>query len=102
MYIVLFIVMMIDYFLTYWGLNLGFIREGNPLMQWLMDMPLYYGVFVKLAICSALVFPLFIFRNKARKVSRAGLIVAFAAYAYVFSMHGYWIYICFVKLHYVL
>ena len=94
MYILLFIMMMTDYFLTYWGMAMGYIREGNVLMQWLMDMPLLWGIFVKVFMSAILVFPLIIFRKKAQITVRVAYILSFMAYAYVFSMHGYWIYEC--------
>ena len=94
MLIILFTVMMIDYFLTYWGMNLGFIREGNPLMQWLMDMPLYYGVFVKAALCTILLIPLVIAGKSAKKMQKVALYISFTAYSVIFAMHGYWMYIC--------
>jgi hypothetical protein len=93
MLIVLFILMIGDYLLTKWGISIGFITEGNGLMSWLMNLPITYGLLVKLALSIILLIPLVIAGKSAKKLQKAALYISFAAYSIVFALHGYWIYI---------
>ena len=92
MLIVLFVLMIVDYLLTYFGMRSGFITEGNILMQWLMNMPISYGILVKIALSVILLIPLIIAGKRAKKLQIIALYISFTAYVYVFAMHGVWIY----------
>ena len=46
--IIIFLLMMSDYLLTYVGINvLEFITEGNALMVWLFELPLFEGLIIR-------------------------------------------------------
>lgn len=48
---IIFFLLMLDYFLTYWGVcYLGFVREVNPFMVWLYEVPLFLGILFRLAM----------------------------------------------------
>lgn len=91
MIIFLFLLMMLDYALTMYGIGTGFIEEGNGLMCWLVNMPWQYGVVVKTAMSVLLLTPLYIAKKKEVSLYRTALIIVLLAYAWVFSLHIYWI-----------
>jgi len=91
MIIFLFILMMLDYALTMYGISTGLIEEGNGLMCWLVNMPWQYGVVVKTAMSVLLLTPLYIAKKKEVPLYRTALIIVLIAYACVFTMHIYWI-----------
>ena len=91
MIIFLFILMMLDYALTMIGISTGFIVEGNGLMYWLVSMPWQYGVVAKASMSVLLLTPLYIAKRKEVPLYRTALIIVLLAYAWVFTMHIYWI-----------
>lgn len=91
MIVFLFILMMLDYALTMIGIEIGFIVEGNGLMCWLVNMPWQYGVVVKAVMSVLLLTPLYIAKKKEVALYKTALIIVLLAYAWVFSLHIYWI-----------
>jgi hypothetical protein len=94
MLILLFVLMLGDYLLTYFGMRAGFIMEGNGLMRWLMDLPLWDGLFVKIGISLLLLVPFVWARTQRKRIYNYALYIIFAAYGIIYIMHGYWIYTC--------
>jgi hypothetical protein len=93
MIVVLFFLMIGDYLLTYWGIHLGIIQEGNGLMTWLMNLPIEYGIMAKIVISGLLLFPIILAKNRRKKIYKYALGIAYCAYFVIFAMHGYWIYL---------
>jgi hypothetical protein len=91
MIILLFILMMADYLLTYWGIHIGFVSEGNGLMRWLMELPFVYGFLAKIIMSGLLLFPVLLARNHRKKIYKYALYIIFAAYGITFALHGYWV-----------
>src|SRR5690554_909764 len=55
--VILFLLMMMDYVITYIGIKgLMFIEEANPFMVWLFDIPFGYGLIIRLVYVSLIAF----------------------------------------------
>ncbi len=49
--LLVFLAMIIDYVLSYWGINILFcIKESNPLMVSFMELPFYQGIIMRILI----------------------------------------------------
>ena len=47
---ILFILFMADFFFTYYGISIGAITEGNPIMVWLFKLPIWQGLLLRIAM----------------------------------------------------
>ena len=52
---ILFVLFMTDFILTFIGINTKVIYEGNPLLVWLFELPMWQGLLLRIAMF-ALVF----------------------------------------------
>lgn len=87
----LFSMMNLDYLLTKLGIFLNFIIEGNFLMNWLIFLPLYLGLPIRIVLSFIILFPIYLVRNKNQKLYnfavKFGLIVNFI----ILIFHCFWI-----------
>lgn len=87
----LFILLFIsDYVLTYVGLSNGIIEEGNPFMKYLMQLPFYQGLLIRIAYLSILTFMLWIGRKT--KLYKQALKIINGVYIFVFFLHLHWVF----------
>jgi len=84
--------MIVDYVLTKFGMSVGFIREGNVLMQWLMDLPLVIGLIIKVIISVVLLIPIVLVKAKSKTMYKYATLIILGAYCIVYILHTYWIY----------
>lgn len=92
--LVLFILFMSDFILTYFGISLGIITEGNALLIWLFQVPFIVGLIIRFLMFLGLIYmPIkFIKKGKIRPlISKAFYGIAFTANIGVLCMHLYWI-----------
>ena len=86
--------MMGDYLLTYWGMSMGYVTEGNGIMRWLMQLPLVDGLVVKTFISAVLLVPIALAGRTNRKLQRVACYIVLGAYTILYVWHGCWIYLC--------
>jgi ABC-type sugar transport system permease subunit len=92
MIVFLFIMMLLDYCLTKYGIYLGFVTEGNFLMKWLMVMPFCLGLPIKIIISTMLCIPLELSRKHGDRIYKYAMVIAYIVYTFVFACHLYWIF----------
>jgi riboflavin transporter FmnP len=88
----LFCLMILDYVLTKYGMSVDFIREGNPLMQWLMNLPFVIGLTIKVIVSAVLLIPFCIAKKKSKRMYKYAMFLVLGAYCIVYFLHMYWIY----------
>jgi uncharacterized membrane protein len=89
--LILSIQLLLDYLLTYIGVQFGVITEGNPLMAWLFNMPIIQGLFIRICMIALLIVPFVLLKYLKYKHLQKLLIAINAAYFLVFIAHFYWI-----------
>ena len=92
--LILFILFMGDYILTYIGISLGAVQEVNIFLIWLVNLPLAIGIIARLLMFAIIIcVPIyFIKKNKIRPLlSKIFYGVAFTANIGVLFLHLYWI-----------
>lgn len=85
-----FIFLMVDYLLTYVGIQFGIIEEANPLMVWLFKLPLYQGLPVRLLMSLAITAPIIYLERHCTYYKKFFSVIC-AIYAVVFVLHVMWI-----------
>ncbi|WP_408962573.1 DUF5658 family protein [Guptibacillus hwajinpoensis] len=87
----------LDGFITYWGIQNGWIGEVNPLMRALFQMdPLVFQMY-KIGLSIFLIVLLLKFHHLKSVLIRILLIVASTIYSFILCIHGYWVYILLPK-----
>lgn len=90
---ILLIFNILDVQLTFWGISLHLIEEGNPIMQLFIEKnPLYLKMF-KLLLPIILGAACWRIRDTSRKLVVYGMGLSLTAYLFVMIVHAYWIYI---------
>jgi hypothetical protein len=87
----LFILIVVDYLVTYIGITMGVITEANPLMRWLFNLHLWPGIAVRAALALSAVGLLSYARKRDARLYRSGVAVAYAVQAAVMGLHLYWV-----------
>jgi hypothetical protein len=88
----LFLLMMIDYIITYVGIhNYNFIQEGNPVLVWLFEIPFEYGVFVRILMSGIISFLFYVIYKSEHK--HYGKLIAYAIIvnSVILVLHLRWI-----------
>lgn len=83
------IAMLADYLLTYIGIQAGKIVEGNPLMLWLMGMPLWAGLACRIIMVGIICGVLQISREQTYYARLIKCLTGF--YSLIFIFHIAWI-----------
>jgi len=94
--IVVVILCITDYILTFWGLRISAINEANPIMLPLLGTPnllLLMKVFLPIAL-GVLSWNS---RNRSRRLVINGLGLALITYTFVTMLHVYWIVVVLFK-----
>jgi len=87
----LFILIIVDYLMTYVGIAMGIITEANPLMVWLFQLHLWPGLLIRLAFALVAVGLLVYAKRQDAKLYRSGVIVAYTVQVLVMGLHLYWV-----------
>lgn len=85
-----FALLIIDYLITYLGIQIGIITEANPLMRWLFELPIEKGLPIRAAMSLIVILPLW-YLKKHYKYYRRVIAFILAIYAVVMGMHYLWI-----------
>ena len=90
--IILASIQMIDFPLTYWGINvLGVIREANPFMVFMFEINFPLALFIR-TVSVTLIFWLIIeIRNRCRKRYRDAVVIGLICNMIVMYLHYIWI-----------
>ncbi|WP_369290140.1 DUF5658 family protein [Anaerobacillus sp. 1_MG-2023] len=87
----------LDGFITYWGIQNGWIGEVNPLMRALFQMDPLVFLMYKIGLSIFLIVLLLKFHHLKSVLIRILLIVASTIYSFILCIHGYWVYILLPK-----
>ncbi|MFK3960891.1 DUF5658 family protein [Guptibacillus hwajinpoensis] len=87
----------LDGFLTYWGIQNGWIGEVNPLMRALFQLDPLVFLMYKIGLSIFLIALLKKYNNLKSGLIRILLIVASTIYSFILCIHGYWVYILLTK-----
>lgn len=94
--ILLFILQMIDFGLTYWGIHgLQVLEEANPFMIWLFELPFLWSLLARLAILGALLGLIWFIKVKAPHRYKLVLGIGLAANFFIIGVHAKWIWMYF-------
>ena len=85
------ILMILDYILTYIGINKGIISEANPLMVCFFSYPFSIGIFIRIFMVILLLVPFYILKYKHFKLYLRYASIACFLYVPVFILHIRWI-----------
>ena len=85
------LIIMMDYLVTYIGNRAVGIQEANPFMMWLFDFDILPGLFLRAVMALAVCFLLNFIRRHEPKYYTGILVFFYAVMLAVFSMHIYWI-----------
>ncbi|AZB43566.1 hypothetical protein CEF21_15335 [Bacillus sp. FJAT-42376] len=91
-FIYLAIVNTIDLFVTLAGLELGFIKEANPLMKNLYEWTPVAFIGVKLMFSILLLCMVFLIPLKTTKILKGATCAACLLYTFVMILHSTWIF----------
>ena len=47
---ILFLLYMADFLLTFFGINAAIVEEGNPLLAWMFELPMWQGLLLRIAM----------------------------------------------------
>ena len=87
----LWIVVMLDYILTYIGVTIGIVYEANPFMVWLFEMDLWAGLMIRAVMATVLVGMFYYIKQKTEKAYTRLLVFFYVVNAVVMGFHLYWI-----------
>jgi hypothetical protein len=87
----LFILMLLDYILTYTGIFTGIITEANPFMVWLFSYPFSRGIVFRVLTIILVLIPFYILKHKGYKYYTKFINTVCIIYALVFIFHLNWI-----------
>lgn len=92
--LILFILFMTDFILTYLGISSGIITEGNALMVWLFKLPFVAGLIIRLLMSLIIIYvPIqWIRKGKVRPfIAKTYYGIAYSVNFVILGMHLYWI-----------
>lgn len=89
--LLLFVLMLIDFLLTYIGVSIGVIKEGNPLIAWSFNLPYWQSIGVRLISVLLVFIPLLILYRMNPNVYKKVLILAYIVNFIIIIIHLYWI-----------
>lgn len=87
---ILFMLLMIDYVLSYIGIRINIIEDANPLMVWLFYLPFGQGIIIR-AIMSGLVLTPFLWLKTRCSYYNQLLSFIYFIYSFVMALHMRWI-----------
>jgi hypothetical protein len=90
--IILFNLIMWDLYITVFGIDLGYIQEGNPLLKQLVAYPLIVSMGIKCIYSLVLLYPIVKIKYYNNKLYNIATYVLLSAYSVVFLLHGQWIF----------
>lgn len=88
----IFILLMMDYILTYISLTLGICFEANILMRWLMELPLWEGLILRTIMSVLVLIPFYVCKKKNIKLYNKACIIALSIEVIPFLAHLYWVF----------
>jgi hypothetical protein len=91
MLIIIYLIMLADYALTKIGMQIGMVTEGNGLMQWLVNLPIGYGIVIRALMCFMLLIPIHLVKRNNKRLYIAAVSIALTANIIVLAMHCVWI-----------
>jgi len=91
MIVTIIILCMLDYVLTYKGIKLNFIFEGNPLMVKLFELSFIKGFLIKLLLIVGMLTPLYYCKHYDLLFYKIGTMILIIAYIYIMVLHTIWI-----------
>lgn len=94
----LFILMMLDFIFTYIGINkLNIIKEGNPILIWLFELPFLQALIIRLLYCFfILILCIFICENQYKHYDKF-ITLALGVNVIVLLLHLRWAIVYFVQ-----
>jgi hypothetical protein len=88
--LILSILMIIDFGLTYYAVSADFATEANALMAWLFNLPFGWSLLARLVMMAAILIPFWlIFRRKDRY--KRLLRMAYIVEGIIVLSHSWWI-----------
>jgi len=90
--LVLIVLIILDFLLTYAGISLGVIHEANPIMAWTFQLPFWQGFMIRIVgvIFVAIIF--YALYKMNRKAYKKVLIFANTLNVFVLVLHLLWIF----------
>jgi hypothetical protein len=93
----LFLLFMADYLLTYYGIRVDVIEEGNPIWVAILDLPFHFGLPIRILYFALIVYLPVRYAVAHPEQCRPSYIkgfyvLAFATQAFMLIMHTYWIF----------
>ena len=89
--IVLFCIMMIDYILTYIGLDKGVIAEGNKFMVWLFNLDFKEGFIIRIILTTVIVGICVYIKEVEHKWYKYLIGTGLMSNLFIFILHFNWI-----------
>lgn len=86
----IFILLIVDYILTYIGIKVGLVEEANILMIWLFELPLLKGLLIRCIMSLFIIMPFF-YLEKHCKYYKKVLVVVISGYIFIMFLHLRWI-----------
>lgn len=88
----LFMLMMLDYTLTYIGINsIGIIEEGNPIMVWMLELPFTFSFLFRAAYSALMVLLVVIVYNAKYKYYKPFVIFCVGLNVTIMFLHFHWV-----------
>lgn len=100
--IILGVMMMSDYFLTWYGINhWGVIEEGNPLLKWLFEIDFTLSLIVRIIMVCLVIVAMYILHKKNERAFKFVISFGITANFIVMLLHFNWIiFLCKMVCHY--
>lgn len=84
-------VLILDYILTFIGLDLGIIREGNFFLLWLFELPFILALSLRIIMALGLIKLFNHYKKRPNRDYRTALTAFYSIYSIVMALHFTWI-----------
>ena len=91
----IFLSMIIDYLLSYWGINiLYYIEEYNPIMVSFMMLPFWQGIIIRIIYSFSVLFVIRMLKNKlTNKITYTGVLSVLVLIQVIpYTAHAIWLF----------
>lgn len=89
---IIFTLIIVDYILTFIGIQFNIIEEANPIMQGLLNLDFGQGLFIRILLAILLLIPFYICKNKDILFYKKSVISVIMIYIPVMTIHAIWIF----------
>ena len=100
--IILGVMMMSDYLLTWYGINhWGIIEEGNPLLKWLFEIDFTLSLIVRIIMVCLVIVAIYILHKKSERAFKFVILFGITVNFIIMLLHFNWIIVlCEMVCHY--